>query len=304
MDVVGVTGKQGIPGPTGEIGRPGPPGPEGSEGLQGNVGIRGKWGFPGMQGHVGEVQGEIWDPLTWNLAGPESPREVGRRDGGGGWEDYAGYPAFQARRGPQMKPDGTQALRRGSLSTKRVEVGVEAAVTKDEDASSLYPMHMPRVYTPRMQRLTDEEWWEKQEARKKALGKAGLLLVQGHTGVRDVKERHSPTHAQVYLRRQGARDVQKALRTFQVVCACTTCCVSFAMCVAATHCNTLQHTATRCNTLQHAATRCNTLQHAATRCNTLQHAATHCNMPQHTATRCNTLQHTARLSPRMLYILC
>ena len=30
---------------------------------------------------------------------------------------------------------------------------------------------------------------------------------------------------------------------------------------AATHGNTLQHTATRCNTLQHAAIRCNTLQH-------------------------------------------
>jgi len=40
---------------------------------------------------------------------------------------------------------------------------------------------------------------------------------------------------------------------------------------AATHGNTLQHTATRCNTLQHTATRCNTLQHAAIRCNTLQH---------------------------------
>ena len=47
---------------------------------------------------------------------------------------------------------------------------------------------------------------------------------------------------------------------------------------AATHCNTLQHTATQgvcvwvtplvmhthCNTLQHAATHCNTLQHTAT----------------------------------------
>ena len=35
---------------------------------------------------------------------------------------------------------------------------------------------------------------------------------------------------------------------------------------AATHCNTLQHTATHCNTLQHTATHCNTLQHTATHC--------------------------------------
>ena len=39
---------------------------------------------------------------------------------------------------------------------------------------------------------------------------------------------------------------------------------------AATHCNTLRHTATH-------ATHCNTLQHTATHCNTLQHTATHCN---------------------------
>jgi len=30
--------------------------------------------------------------------------------------------------------------------------------------------------------------------------------------------------------------------------------------MAATHCNTLQHTATHCNTLQHTVTHCNTLQ--------------------------------------------
>ena len=51
--------------------------------------------------------------------------------------------------------------------------------------------------------------------------------------------------------------------------------------------------ATHCNTLQHTATHCNTLQHTATPCNTLQHTATHCNTPQHTAAHCNTLQHTA-----------
>jgi len=49
---------------------------------------------------------------------------------------------------------------------------------------------------------------------------------------------------------------------------------------AATHCNTLQHTATYdlrtdalISTLQRTATHCNTLQHAATRCNTLLHSA-------------------------------
>jgi len=100
---------------------------------------------------------------------------------------------------------------------------------------------------------------------------------------------------------------------------------------AATHCNTLQHTATKhqhtTNILQHAPTHCNTLQHTATKhkviaanddiaihCNTLQHTTTHCNAPsRNTATRlqcvtsvkgkavvakedvvahCNTLQHT------------
>ena len=100
---------------------------------------------------------------------------------------------------------------------------------------------------------------------------------------------------------------------------------------AATHCNTLQHTATherdycsysgkslhhikptkRNYALQHTATYCNTLQHTATYCNIQQHTATHCNTqqhtairhlayqmhddstPQHAATHCNTLQHTA-----------
>ena len=49
--------------------------------------------------------------------------------------------------------------------------------------------------------------------------------------------------------------------------------------VAATLCNTLQHTATRCNTLQQSCVyvRCIktlSLQHTATHCNTLQHTAT------------------------------
>jgi len=182
MDVVGVSGNQGIPGPTGEGGRPGPPGPEGSEGLQGNIGIRGKWGFPGTQGTFGEVQGQIWDPLTWNLAGPASPREVGRRDGGGGWNEYSGYPAYQARRGPRVKNDGTQALRMSAA--KRVE----AAVTKEEDKPSLYPNDTAKVYKPKPKRLTYQEWWEKQEAKIKALKAAGPKRVgcEGSTTVEDL----------------------------------------------------------------------------------------------------------------------
>ena len=69
----------------------------------------------------------------------------------------------------------------------------------------------------------------------------------------------------------------------------------------------LQHTATHRNSLQHtaphladkeeisswkmdvlAATHCNTLQHTATHCNTLQHTAPHGNTLQHTATHCHT----------------
>jgi len=71
--------------------------------------------------------------------------------------------------------------------------------------------------------------------------------------------------------------------------------------LAATHCNTLQHTAAHCNTLQ-TARHCNkgwicgvhlslalffTLRHTVTHCNTLQHTMTHCNTLQHTATHCN-----------------
>ena len=77
---------------------------------------------------------------------------------------------------------------------------------------------------------------------------------------------------------------------------------------AATHCNTLQHTATQQHTawtvaccidirsrytLQHAAKHCNTLQHTTTHCHTQPHTATHCNTLQHTVTHCNTLQNTA-----------
>jgi len=62
---------------------------------------------------------------------------------------------------------------------------------------------------------------------------------------------------------------------------------------AATHCNTLQHTAAHCSTQQHAAAQCSTLQHAlqhtATHCSTLQHTAAHCNTLQHAPTHCNTV---------------
>jgi len=76
---------------------------------------------------------------------------------------------------------------------------------------------------------------------------------------------------------------------------------------AATHCNTLQHTAT--HSIHAATSECMHLMHAAaTHCNTLQHTATHCNTLHicisytcrtnvytchiHTHTLCNTLQHT------------
>jgi len=80
---------------------------------------------------------------------------------------------------------------------------------------------------------------------------------------------------------------------------------------AATHCNTLQHTAQHCNILHHTATPCNTLQHTTTRISLVfvlcsvcvggrtlmpeQHTATQtatkCDILQYTATHCNTLQH-------------
>ena len=100
---------------------------------------------------------------------------------------------------------------------------------------------------------------------------------------------------------------------------------------AATHRNTMQHTA-RLNhicslslhTLQHTATCCNTLQYTGTHCNTLQHTAIHYNTLQHTnsasyflsppiytathstrfntllhaAIRCNTLQHAEKILQR------
>jgi len=65
---------------------------------------------------------------------------------------------------------------------------------------------------------------------------------------------------------------------------------------AATHCNTLQHTAIHGNTLQHIAIHCNTLHKTikhAPHCTALHHTALHCNAPQRTAMHCNTLQHTA-----------
>lgn len=135
------------------MGLRGPPGPEGSEGLQGNIGIRGKWGFPGTQGIYGEVQGQIWDPITWNLAGPESPRTVGRRDGGGGWNDYAGSPSFNARRGPG-----------GKLRSSK-----QTILARAEGAWSLYPENGPKVVGLKDKggRLSDQEWWQKQEAASK-----------------------------------------------------------------------------------------------------------------------------------------
>jgi len=66
--------------------------------------------------------------------------------------------------------------------------------------------------------------------------------------------------------------------------------------LAATHCNTLQHTATHCNTLQHTAT------HLCFRCRWLQHTATHCNTLQHIATHCNTLQHTCASDAVGVYV--
>ena len=93
------------------------------------------------------------------------------------------------------------------------------------------------------------------------------------------------------------------------MCTCTYyTCIHVHICIYATHCNTMKHTATHCNTLQHTATHCNTLQHAATRCNTMQHKlrqkcmctyymcihlhiciyAAHCNTMQLTATHFNT----------------
>jgi len=86
----------------------------------------------------------------------------------------------------------------------------------------------------------------------------------------------------------------------------TTHCSLLIVATAATHCNTLQHTATHCNTLQYTAAHCNALRHAVSHCNyslqpnqvathrTSQLTATHCNS-QHTATHCNTLQHPSIL---------
>jgi len=74
---------------------------------------------------------------------------------------------------------------------------------------------------------------------------------------------------------------------------------------AASHCNTLQHTATHCNTLRHTATHCNAwhdhclidaeLPRTATHWNTLQHTATHCSTPYNTLQR-NTAHCTTHYS--------
>jgi len=60
---------------------------------------------------------------------------------------------------------------------------------------------------------------------------------------------------------------------------------------AATHCNTLQHTARHCNSKYIG------YSHTAAHGNTLQHTATHGDSKyigySHTATHCHTLQHTA-----------
>jgi len=56
--------------------------------------------------------------------------------------------------------------------------------------------------------------------------------------------------------------------------------------------NTLQHTATNL-----AATHCNTQEHSATHCYALHYTSTHWNAPdsrgKYAATYCNTMQHTA-----------
>jgi len=82
---------------------------------------------------------------------------------------------------------------------------------------------------------------------------------------------------------------------------------------AATHCNTLQHTATHCNTLQYTTTHYHMLQHTGTQhsrkprviSRRLRDSSSSChgrhatgNSLQYTTTRCNTLQHTATQHPR------
>jgi len=101
------------------------------------------------------VQGQIWDPLTWNVAGPESPRTVGRRDGGGGWNEYAGTPAYNARRKSRMisLEGGVGGVASRSIS---------AAIESEEGSASLYP---EKAKVASVARLSDEAWWEKQEVR-------------------------------------------------------------------------------------------------------------------------------------------
>ena len=74
------------------------------------------------------------------------------------------------------------------------------------------------------------------------------------------------------------------------------------ICIGATRCGMLQHTATHCNTLQHTAMHCNIHIHTAAHCNTLQHTATHCNTLQHTAAHCSTLQHLDNKAPENIVL--
>jgi len=66
------------------------------------------------------------------------------------------------------------------------------------------------------------------------------------------------------------------------------------LCLAPTHCNTLQRTATHCSTPQHTVIHCITLQHTATHCSTRQHTATQIILHSVFAVSCpNILQHAA-----------
>ena len=62
------------------------------------------------------------------------------------------------------------------------------------------------------------------------------------------------------------------------------------LCLSATHCNTLQHTARDSVSLRQSRSTVTrdsvSLQHTATHCNTLQHTATHCKRLCLTATHC------------------
>ena len=214
IDRVGLPGSEGAQGPPGGVGRRGPPGPEGSEGLQGNIGIRGKWGYPGMQGLVGEVQGQMWDPRVWNEAGPESPRTVGRRDGGGGWNEYAGAPANQARRGPRRVGQALRAVQGGE---------------------SLYPEGSPRVTRPKAKaakRLSDQEWWEQQQAKLKA--RKAKELARGGVGCANGLSVNDLENDSLYVACNSMADDSVCVVCLSVsVClsACLPVCLSACLCV-------------------------------------------------------------------------